>query len=256
MYMAYLYGYGIYPASIPTVNFTVNSFVSFFAYFYFALFTSFAASCGDIQVLHRGQSHFLQSTSVLAQTETPVIVVEKLHNALVEVMKNAHLLGWQGRYDQLQDILRHAYDFSGMTRIAVGSHWKAFTEPQKVNMIEAFSRLSIATYASRFNRYGGERFETIEVEKIPQSYSSVIVRTRLLKKDGSDVELSYRLRVVNEIWKIVDVFYRGTISELANQRAQYLTVLNQSGYERLLKRLDEKVHKLAIKGQEAINDVP
>ena len=112
----------------------------------------------------------------------PAIVVDALHTALIHVMKNARLLGWQGRYDHLQEVLKQAYDFSGMARIASGSHWKAFTEKQKTNIIEAFCRLSIATYASRFNDYRGERFETLAVEELPQPHPSVIVRTKLIKR--------------------------------------------------------------------------
>ena len=223
----------------------------------FVAFSSFFASC---PVIHALQSQPLNSLNslTLAQTTQPVIVVENLHQALINIMKNADLLGWQGRYDQLQAVLRQAYDFSGMTRIAAGSHWKAFTELQKANMIEAFCRLSIATYASRFKDYRGERFETIKVEELPQTSPSVIVRTKLITTDDRGVELSYRLRIVKGVWKIVDVFYRGTISELANKRAQYLTVLNQSGYEKLLQRMHEKIKQLSIlEGDlEAGNDVP
>ncbi len=235
----------------------VYFFVSAVAYFLLPMFSSFSASYAVNNALPSRQSSAMTAV-YLTQTAMPVMVVENMHKALLNIMKNAHLLGWQGRYDQLQEILRHAYDFSGMTRIAAGSHWKTFTETQKVNMIEAFGRLSIATYASRFDDYKGERFETIAVEELPQPYPSVLVRTRLIKTDDSGVELSYRLKAVNGIWKIVDVFYRGTISELANQRAQYLTVLNQSGYESLLQRLDEKVKKLAVggRGQEVSDDAP
>ncbi len=241
----------------------VSFFFSILTYFCFPMFSNFSASCAvsNINTLpssHSSSLSLAETTLYPTQTATPTMVVEYLHTALINVMKNAHLLGWQGRYKKLQEILRQVYDFPGMARIAAGSHWKAFTETQKVNMIEAFGRLSIATYASRFDDYRGERFETIVVEELPQPYPSVIVRTRLIKKDSSGVELSYRLKAVNGIWKIVDVFYRGTISELANQRAQYLTVLNQLGYERLLQRLDEKVKKLAVGGggQEDSNDAP
>ncbi|KAF0145335.1 MAG: hopanoid biosynthesis associated membrane protein HpnM, partial [Rhodospirillaceae bacterium] len=183
-----------------------------------------------------------------SQLVMPVQVVEDLHDVLVNVMQNARNLGWQGRYDLLHPVLVRAYNFSNMARVAAGSYWKTFTDSQRENVIEAFSRMSIATYASRFDAYGGEQFETMAVAELPQR--GVMVQTRLVRTDGTAIKLSYRLAETEEGWKIVDVFYRGTISELANQRTQYLTVLNRVGYKGLLQRLDEKVHKLAV-GQEA-----
>lgn len=175
----------------------------------------------------------------------PAQVVADLHTRLIDVMQRAHSLGWQGRYEHLQPVLTRAYSFADMARIAAGSHWKTFTEEQKASVVEAFSRMSVATYASRFDAYGGERFETVAVEELPPPNPGVMVQTRLVKTDGTDVKLSYRLAETEGGWKIVDVFYRGTISELANQRAQYLTVLSASGYDGLLHKLDEKVKNLA-----------
>ncbi|VBB69429.1 ABC-type transport system involved in resistance to organic solvents, auxiliary component [invertebrate metagenome] len=200
--------------------------------------------------------YFITTINNIYKCYTPVERVETLHKALINVMQNAQVLGWQGRYNQLHSILMQSYDFSNMARIASGSYWKTFTEIQKANVVEAFSRMSIATYASRFNTYGGEWFETIAVETLPQSHPSVMVRTRLVKRDGTEVQLSYRLVVARGSWRIVDVFYKGTISELANQRAQYLTVLKKSGYDRLLQKLNEKVNKLAVGEQEGSDGLP
>lgn len=259
---------------MPSLRFFSGPFMTVIAAHRLALLGSFAVGGALVPVL---PTQAALSLSLLAQTSpakiteiplrsaAPVEVIEDLHMTLLEIMQNAQALGWQGRYDRLYSTLIRAYNFNDMARIAAGSYWKTFTEAQKASVVEAFSRMSIATYASRFDTYGGERFETVAIEDLPQSNlgmansgipnPDVMVQTRLVKADGAEIKLSYRLAAAEEGWKIVDVFYRGTVSELANQRAQYVTVLSQSGYNGLLQRLDEKVKKLAT-GQKSSADAP
>lgn len=172
-------------------------------------------------------------------------VVESLHAALIDVMRNASTLGWEGRFQRLDPVLKSAYSFPDMARIAAGSHWKTFTDAQKQALTDAFARMSTATYATRFDDYGGERFEIVGVDELPAPNSGLMVRTRLIRSNGEDVNLTYRLEQTETGWRIVDVFYRGTVSELATQRSQYLTILRTAGYDGLMNKLESKVADLA-----------
>lgn len=188
-------------------------------------------------------------SQITINSHSPTDVVEELHTNLMSIMKNAKDLGWQGRYIYLKPVLKNTYSFSEMARIVAGNHWKRFTDVQKGEFIEAFTHMSTAVYASRFNGYNGERFEITRVEELSQpSSGGAMVWARVIRKDDTTVKLSYRLvKSVEEehCWKIIDVFYRGTMSELAAQRAQYLAILNESGYDSLIRKLNKKVDQLA-----------
>ncbi|MFN3077902.1 MAG: ABC transporter substrate-binding protein [Alphaproteobacteria bacterium] len=155
--------------------------------------------------------------------------IETLHANLLDVMRNAEKLGYEGRVKKLTPVLLAAYGFGDMARVAVGSYWRAFTDDQKRSVVEAFGRVSIATYASRLTGFSDERFETLAVEAMPPPVPDTLVRTRLVLSNGGDEKLVYRMHNGPAGWRIVDVSYRGAISELATQRAQYLDVLKGGG---------------------------
>ncbi len=83
-------------------------------------------------------------------------VVERLNDTLLEVMQGADNLGYQGRYEKLAPVLTDSFDFGLMARVALGKHWKGLDQAQQALVVESFGRLSVATFAARFNGYGGE----------------------------------------------------------------------------------------------------
>ena len=88
-------------------------------------------------------------------------LIGKLNTVFIGIMQNAKALGYEGRYKTLEPALTEAYDFAEMTRVTTGRHWRDLTDDQKQRVIAAFKDLSIATYAARFDGFGGERFEIL-----------------------------------------------------------------------------------------------
>jgi phospholipid transport system substrate-binding protein len=174
--------------------------------------------------------------------QDPAAVVNMLHDALLGVMRGADRLGVQGRYDLLKPTLETAYDFPTMIRIAAGSFWVNASDSERDDLLSAFSRLSIATYASRFSGYSGESFETLGERPGPRG--TILVDTRLVRPDEEPVPLTYVLQRSGETWKIVDVIVEGAISELAVRRSEYSQILRQGGPDRLASVLNAKAEKM------------
>jgi len=95
--------------------------------------------------------------------EAPREKIARLNATLLEVMRNADTLGFQGRHAKLRPVMAELYDFAFMARIAVGGYWKTLEKRDRERLIDAFERISIATYAARFDGYSGERFEIVYV---------------------------------------------------------------------------------------------
>lgn len=178
-----------------------------------------------------------------AQQPSPTASVERLHAALLEVMQRAGRLGYQGRARALAPVLNAVYDYGEMTRVASGSHWKRFSPDQRRRLIDAFAQMSTATYAARFDGYDGERFTTTGTKQAPTG--GVLVQSRLLRPRRSDVALDYLVKQGEGGWRIVDVYYMGGISEVANQRGQFLAVLRSGGVEELIRALQAKAQQQA-----------
>lgn len=180
-----------------------------------------------------------------AAEPTPSEIVERLNVALIEVMQGAETLGFQGRYQRLAPVLSAAFDFPWMARISVGRHWRALDEVTRGRFVEAFGKLSIATYAARFDGYGGERFEVLG--EAPGRRETVLVRNHLVRNDGETVAIDYLLKAREEHWRVVDVFLDGKYSELALKRSEYSSVIKNHGMAALIQSLDDKAAELAAK---------
>jgi phospholipid transport system substrate-binding protein len=182
----------------------------------------------------------------LAQTGDPVARVKSFYATLLETMKEAKRLGIEGRYKKLVPVINATFDLPAMTRIAVGPTWTSLTPEQQAAIIAAFSRMTAATYASRFDGYDGERFEVDP--KVVERGADRIVNTRIIQSNGEPVSLNYLLRGSGGDWKIVDVYLSGTISELATRRSEFASILKSGGADALIKTLRARADKLLAGG--------
>jgi phospholipid transport system substrate-binding protein len=133
-----------------------------------------------------------------------------------------------------------------MARIAVGGYWKSLETRDRERLVDAFERMSIATYAARFDGYSGERFEIVSNEKSMRN--TVLVKTWLIRPADSPVALNYLMRDRGgDDWRIVDVLLDARFSELARMRADYTSVLKRHGFAKLNATIEARI--IAIRGQ-------
>lgn len=165
--------------------------------------------------------------------------IEKLHAVLLGVMKEAEALGFSGRLERIRPVLLELYDFPFMAEKSVGLGWRQLDDEARARLVDAFSRLAIATYAARFDGHGGAHFETLSVQ--PASHETVLVKTRIVRGSGETVALDYRMRPVAGRWRIIDVFLNGTVSELALRRSEYSGLLKRAGFDALLDAIEQKI---------------
>jgi phospholipid transport system substrate-binding protein len=177
--------------------------------------------------------------SPAAAGETPRGVAEELDAALLKAMRNAKALGYEGRYQLLAPVLEATFDFSYMARVSVGRYWRKMDEAQRARLIEAFGKLSIATFAARFDGYGGETFKVLGQEDQPRGV--ILVVNHLVKSDGEAVPINYLMRKQKERWRIVDVFLEAKYSELAIKRSEYTSVYKRDGFSGLIAIMESKI---------------
>lgn len=157
-------------------------------------------------------------------------------------MERADKLGIHGRYEKLTPAIRTTFDLVAMTRIAVGPDWNSISSEQQTALIDNFARLTISTYAARFDGYSGERFEVDPTTETRNT--GRIVRTKLVQSTGEPITLNYLLRGSGENWKVVDVYLSGTISELATRRSEFGAILKSGGPNALIESLRQQTEKL------------
>lgn len=177
---------------------------------------------------------------------SPTATVERLNDALIDVMRNAKTLGYGGRFTRLAPILRETFNFRIMAGISVGRYWRKLNAAQRDRLATSFGDMSIATFAARFDGYSGEHFEIVGEE--PARRKAVLVRNRLIKSNGEAVEINYLLKRSNSSWRAVDIYLDAKYSELAIKRSEYSSVIAKDGLDGLIRRIQAKLDELANKG--------
>ena len=184
------------------------------------------------------------SASMARADAGPQAVPQSLYDALLKVMKQGPALGFAGRVKALEPELRRDYDLAFMTRVVVGPPWRGMSPQDQQGLVDAFSNYTVATYASRFKDYSGERF-TLDPATSTLPSGDTIVHTKLLPHDGEPVELDYLMRAQSEGFRIIDVLLNGTVSEMAERRSEYSATLRDGGAAALIRLLQQKATDLA-----------
>jgi len=171
-------------------------------------------------------------------------LIERFHETLIGVMKKAETLGFEGRYEKLAPAVKETFNLAFMARFAAGSHWKRLSADQRGKLIEAFSALTIATYAERFDGYSGERFDILNETQFRRR--TRLVKTGLVKSDGETIILNYLVGQRGGKWGVIDVHFKG-VSELAVRRSEYTSVLKRKGFGTLIAVIEKKIANLRKK---------
>ncbi len=165
-------------------------------------------------------------------------VVDKFQTELISVMKNGKQLGFAGRYNKLYDSVSNSHDLTKIARIVVGKEWEKLSEAQQQNLVDVFSKLSVASYAHNFKDYSGESF-TIDSEE-ETKLGGVVVHARLSVPDDKDVKFDYMLKEKGPSWRIINIIANG-VSDLALKRSEYTTILQRDGFDALIAKINEKI---------------
>lgn len=197
----------------------------------------------------------LASATVLSLLSLPVTAAEAdpatarinaFYDVLLDTMKSAQRTPVRARYDRLEPAVRAAFDLPAMTRIAVGPTWTSIGGDDQKSLLEQFGRLTIATYANRFDAYSGERFDVAPAADARGA--NRIVHSKLIRPKGDPVALDYLMHPADETWKAIDVYLSGTISEIATRRSEFGALLRSGGPTALIDSLRQRADKLLQPG--------
>ncbi len=180
--------------------------------------------------------------AVSAQAVKPArATVQTLDDGLIAIMKAGKAAGISGRSSRIAPVIDQTFDIPLMTRLAVGTSWNSMSASDQSALVGAFRRLTIAQYARNFDGYSGETI-TIDPQIVSRG-ADQLVRTTLKTSSSGAIPIAYRLRQTRGAWRIIDVFYKNSISQLATRRADFAGVLAKGGAPALVNHLDQLAAK-------------
>jgi phospholipid transport system substrate-binding protein len=167
--------------------------------------------------------------------------IQGLYSSLLATMRDGSVLGSSGRYAQLAPVIRRSFDLVYMARLAFGPGWTNLTPAQQQQVADSYGRYLSAVYADRFDSYHGQRLDVTGQQQNPYG---LVVTSRIIKSDGSPVEVDYLMRNNGGDWLIADIYLDGTISEVATHRSEFVDILRSQGVDGLLAALNQKADML------------
>lgn len=177
-----------------------------------------------------------------AQEAGPEAVIRTFCDRLLESMKGGAKLGFKGRADKMRPAVADAYDMAVMTRSTLGSAASKLSAEETAQLSDAYSKFSVATYAAQFNEWNGERFDIGETR--PSAGGTLIVSSKLVPKGAEPTQIDYVMRQDQGHWKIIDVLFEGTVSQVAVRRSEFSSIYRAKGLSGLLETLEKQTATL------------
>lgn len=139
-------------------------------------------------------------------------------------------------------ILPH-FNFTRMTRLAMGKHWSSAAPEQQDVLVHEFKTLLVRTYSNALTTY---RDETVTVNPVRELGDKIDTTVRTIVNQGSGKEpvpIDYSMEKGPDGWKVYDVTVAG-VSLVTNYRGSFNSQIRRGGVEGLIKALSDKNRSL------------
>lgn len=131
--------------------------------------------------------------------------------------------------------LEKVFDFSTLTKRAIGVGWRELNPQQQKQAIDLFSEILIRSYAARFGWETKIDMQFSPPIEIGNGRCEVPVRTTYA---GGQTNVLYRLESAGDRWVVYDVIIEG-VSMTANYRAQFDSIRQRGGAQGIITHMQE-----------------
>jgi phospholipid transport system substrate-binding protein len=145
------------------------------------------------------------------------------------------------RRAEFRRVANALFDFTEMSRRALGQHWSESTPTDRDEFVRLFRELMARAYMGKLDKYSGEPI-TWGGERVDGDQA--VVESQVITSKGTRVPVEYRLHKMNDRWAVYDIYVEG-VSLVGSYRSQFDKIIRTESFTSLLKRLREKEQALA-----------
>jgi phospholipid transport system substrate-binding protein len=183
---------------------------------------------------------FFLSIAVSVLAAEPMEAIKQTTDKILTIVTNPALKP-PSKAAEKEKLIRQAvdeqFDWEEMARRSLATHWAKRTPEERKEFVFLFSDLLERTYMKKVEDYSGEK---VLYEGETQDGDYAVVKVKIVTKKNKDISVEYRLKKEGNNWLVYDVSILG-VSLVNNYRTQFNSIISQSSYENLVKRLREKV---------------
>ncbi len=145
---------------------------------------------------------------------------------------------------KIEDSLYGKADFTLISKLVLARSYSKFDDAQRTEFEKEFRSYLSSTYGKNIDTYteGQASVDDTSMQLLgshDETRGDMTVQTKIVRKGEPNVLVNYRLRRIDDAWKIIDVIAEG-ISMISNLRSQFQEIISSSGPEGLLRKLREK----------------
>jgi phospholipid transport system substrate-binding protein len=131
------------------------------------------------------------------------------------------------------------FDFTKMTRLAVGKGWRQASPEQQQTLVTEFRNLLVRTYGSSLTQYKNETVEFKPLKMDPTA-TDVTVKSQINRAAGGQpIAVDYSMEKSAAGWKVYDVSIEG-VSLVTTYRGSFADEVQRSGIDGLIASLQQK----------------
>ena len=181
------------------------------------------------------------SLPVYADLTEPDVLIKSTAQEVLDIVRQDKDIqaGNQKRVLEMVDakVLPH-FNFTRMTRLAVGKHWRTATEQQKKMLEGEFRNMLVRTYTKAFSAYRDQAVQTKPL-KMAKDATEVTVKTVIVKPGTPSIPVDYDMEKTADGWKVYDLIVEG-VSLVTSYRSTFSEQIQKDGLDGLIKTLTEK----------------
>ena len=181
-------------------------------------------------------------TSIPIKSETnPYKFIDDNAQKMVKVLTNnseLFLLNREAYENKIKEIFEPMIDFRRVSASVMGKkYYLIASHEERANFVSIFKDSLLDTYAETLAQWGDSTITTEFPEKIPKNGNLKNIEVKQTLDTGSSkYPISYKLRLVKEKWKIVNIIINGVNLGLTfRNQFQALAISNEENIELTIK---------------------
>ncbi len=170
------------------------------------------------------------------EARTPTEWVRSILEEVMAIQTNPQLRGPEFRKQKrmaIKGIIARNFHFDAMAAEALGLRWQALRPEKRAEFKALFQDLFQDSYTKLVLDFLGR--EKVLYKNEESGQNKVVVKTIIVRMN-EEIPVDYALTAVEQRWLVQDVVIDG-VSVIQNYRNSFSRVIQQEGYEGLLKKM-------------------
>lgn len=184
-------------------------------------------------------------TAKNCDANTPCNVIKTSGTVLSQAVNNNY--SSKQTMSMIQNSILPQFDFTLMTRLAMGANWKQANTEQQTQVTNLFKQMLVTSYASAVSKFKGADVAITNSNIVGDKQNKAVVNSTITMPSSDSkaqpINVEYDLAKIDSAWKIYDVKIENA-SIVTTYRSQFNEIIQKNGVDGLIAQLQTKVDNL------------